>query len=400
MQKGKNQTVTRDMNLSLIMSAFIKQPMSRADIARNFKLSKPAASKITAELESLDLICSGKEKEHLNTPGVKPIDYEINKNLGLITVMDMSSVEVKLQLCNFGGDLLAELKVPGMELIRRADLDFLSDMLSGLLAKPDFAAYENLCLCIAMPCAVNKNNGRIYWSARFDIADDFDFAVYLKNKFRTKILIKNDVHLYMMGERFKGLLTEDIKYALLVYIDAGIGGSFYMNGRLEDGADGTAGDVGYLPFREDGKSLLLDSVISINAIKNKLKKRLADAPSSCLRDKKDVHFKDIQQAYLYQKDPLATELVNRTAVQTAEALISLTEILNINYVILSGRITLLGDGYIDTIRKTVKPDYPGIKIRYSVLGDTAIREGAVMLALETLVNDKIKNRSRIGAAAD
>ena len=60
------------------MERFERQSMSRADISRIFHLSKPAASKITAELESLGLIRVSPNEITYNQPGVRPVYYEIN----------------------------------------------------------------------------------------------------------------------------------------------------------------------------------------------------------------------------------------------------------------------------------------------------------------------------------
>ncbi|MDR3318840.1 MAG: hypothetical protein LBS99_05315, partial [Clostridiales bacterium] len=169
MQKGQNQSMTRDINLSLIMRSFIKRPMSRVDISRTFRLSKPAASKITAELEALRLICPGKEEAYPNTPGIKPLNYGLNPKLGVITIIDLSSVTVKIQVYNFRGTILAETCVPDMELIRYDDLVRFTEILQALLDKPELSEYALLSLCVALPCAINKQSDSVEWSPRFDI---------------------------------------------------------------------------------------------------------------------------------------------------------------------------------------------------------------------------------------
>ncbi len=396
--KGQNQTVTRDMNLSIIMNAIIKQPASRVDISRNFKISKPAASKITAELETLNLIRPVKEDKDNswhNMPGVKPIPYEVNAELGIIAVLDLSTVEVKIQVCNFAGHILSEIKVPGFEVISYEDILYLCRMLEEMLKKPSFCDLPLLSLCAAIPCETNKHNGKIYWSARFDIHADFNLKEFLAEKFKTNIIVKNDVQLYLMGEKHKGYITDDIKYAILLYIDAGTGGGFYMNGHLEDGEEGTAGDIGIYPISDNGEPTLFDSVVSINAIKRRIKSQLEAGQSSSLKKDKSLHFSDIKQAFLYDKDPLTIEVINETALKAVSSLASLTSLLNINLVIIAGRIIQLGDGFINVISDSFAKIKPAVKFCYSRLADTAIKEGAMILSIEDIIQDKIKHRSQL-----
>lgn len=392
-ETGQNQTMTRDVNLSIIMKSFVKKDMSRVDISRTFKLSKPTASKITAELESLSLIRPGEEEQCSNIPGVKPLKYGLNTDLGLLAVIDLSTVEIKILIYNFGGECLSEIKISDKELIRYDDIVSLCNLLDGLLCHSPLNKYELLSVCIAIPCAVNKITGKIYWSARFDIDESFNLYNFLSSRYKAKIIIKNDVQLMLSGEIHKGLLADgDKPYAVLMYIDAGLGGSFYMNGKLEDGAEGTAGDLGFLPFYEKGKTYLLDSVISINAMKKRIRKEIADGAETSLRNLKSIHFRDIENAY-FQNDALTIKIVEETANNAAVALKSILEILNVNFVIISGRITKLGDRYREIIQDSLSPHFPLLSVRYSNLGDNAIKEGAIMISRDEIVKEKISNRT-------
>jgi len=390
-EKGKNQTVARDDNLAMILHAFLKAPMSRVDISRIFNLSKP----IAAELEAANLIradIDGNE-DYLNIPGVKPQKYELNTDYGLIAIIDMSTVEVHIQVCDFSGSVLSETNVADKELILYDDIVYFCDILDGLLKKFTESDKKLLSLCVALPCAYNKKTGKIDWSPRFDIENDFNLFNFLSSRYDTEIILNNDAHFMLFGEMHKGLLSgHNTDYALYIYIDAGIGGSLFLNGRLEKGEEGKAGDVGFLPYlNKNGEYRYFDSVASINAIKKELKRELANNAKSPLASLKKLHFADIRAAY-FDGDPLTVKIVEQTAVETAEALTSLLEILNINFVIISGRITQLGENYRSIIEKTLKPRFPSIRVKYSNLGNTAIHEGAIFAAYNKLITKVISNR--------
>ena len=395
-ETGKNQTLTRDVNLSLIMNSYMNRSMSKVDISRIFKLSKPTSSKITAELEELGLICPDPEEDsRTNIPGVKPLKYKLNVDLGIIAILDMSTVETQIQLCDFGGSILSETKISDKELIRFKDVVNFCDIVDGLIKSLPFGR-KLLAVCVAIPCAVNKLTGLIDWSPRFEIDENFDLFSFLSERYpHSKILIENDVQLMMSGEIYKGMLSDgSISYALLMYVDSGLGGSFFVDGKLENGEEGKAGDLGFFPYlNSNGEYIYLDSVISINAIKKTLNKKIAEGKKSCLPVGKTIHFSQIRDAY-FKGDSLVINIVEKTAYETANALKSLLEILNINFIIISGRITQFGERYRTIIESSLKDRFPSVRVRYSQIQDSAIREGAMLLSSRKIISDIISNRAK------
>lgn len=392
---GQNQTFTRDVNLSLVMRAFMRRSMSKADLSRIFRLSKPTSSKIVAELERLGFIRPDPDYElSQGTPGVKPLKYSLNTEFGLFAVLDMSTVETRIQLCDLGGSVLSEQTIPGMELITFSDIAHFCDLIDGMY-RPH-ARVPLVAVCVAVPSAVNQSSKEIEWSSRFDIAGGFDFSAYLKERYPgSEILLENDVQLMLSGEIYNGILSDgSVRYALMLYVDAGIGGALYFDGKLENGEEGKAGDLGFLPYLDrNGEYVYLDSVISINAIKKNLQRELKTSPSSRLAAAAELSFTEIRDAY-FAGDALAVKVIEDTARETAEGVRSLLEILNINFVIIGGRITRLGERYRLLIESTLKRRFPSIRVAYSLIQDSAIREGAIFVVSDKIIGKLIANRTK------
>ena len=306
----------------------------------------------------------------------------------------MSSVDTHIQLCTLGGAVLLERTVTNKELITYADIVSFCDAIDALYAALP-RKEKLLAVCVAMPCAVNGLTGAIEWSSRFEIDETFDLYAYLCNRYQNcEVLLRNDVQLMLSGEMYSGLLSKgDIRYALLVYIDAGLGGGFYFNGTIETGEEGKAGDLGFFPYlNRNGEYMYLDSVISINAIKKELRRELANGKQSLLRAD-NLHFSEIQNAYL-QGDLLAKEVLENTALETAKALQSILEILNLNFIIISGRITRLGESYRSIVESTLQKRFPKVRVKYSNIQTSAIHEGALLVVSERIIEKVISNRSK------
>ena len=388
-QKGQNQSSARNANLALIMERFERQSMSRADISRIFHLSKPAASKITAELESLGLIRVSPNEITYNQPGVRPVYYEINPDLGIIAVIDLSTVEVKINICDFSGAILSQNVIFDMEVIEYKDFMRFRDCLKKVLSSKPLKDKKLLSICVAMPCQVNKITGKVLWSPRFNIHDDFDVYDFFTHEFTVKTIIRNDVQLYLYAEQEMGLITQDVKYALLVYVDAGIGGSFYFDSKIESGEDGTAGDIGFYNVEDEGRFITLDSAASINAIMQKLKRRISSG-ETCSLSPSNIHFKDILNAYK-SGDKLVKEVVNNSAKVLANALVNFINIFNINCIVINGRIKHLGKEYLDIIKNIVCGTFPRVTVDFSKI-ESAACEGAYIVSRIEIIKDIIKSR--------
>ncbi|MDR0426340.1 MAG: ROK family transcriptional regulator [Clostridiales bacterium] len=393
MQKGKRQSVARELNLSLIMDSFRLSPMSRADIARTFKLSKPTASHIASELESMGLITPCKSFSY-NAPGVIPQKYEINPDLGLLATLDLSSSEVKISVSAFNGDLLQETRIPNVEIIRGETLVSFCRELDDLVSACN--GLPLLTVCVAMPCGINKNTGRPIWSPRFEIDPDFDLVGILnEHQPGAAVILKNDVHLCMSAERSKnGLIDGNTQYAILVYADTGIGGSFFINGHVEDGFAGLAGEIGYFPTLVDGRVVPLDSAVSVNAIKKRLNAAILEGKLQAPPKKDGFHFADIKQAYLTGTEKQVTDAVNESAKILSEAIVSLIRIFDIYLIILNGRAIQFGENYLKIIQNNVKKECPEAGVNFSRLGPNAIRAGSKLTGMDAVIREKIRNREK------
>ncbi|WP_242363943.1 ROK family protein [Limosilactobacillus antri] len=75
----------------------------------------------------------------------------------------------------------------------------------------------------------------------------------LETAFAIPVKVINDVDAALMGEIFKGNLDRQ-KSIYCIALGTGIGGAFYYDGKLLNGAHGLANSVGYLNFQQIGDS--------------------------------------------------------------------------------------------------------------------------------------------------
>jgi len=64
------------------------------------------------------------------------------------------------------------------------------------------------------------------------------------NKLKIPVLLENDANAAVIGETFYGA-AQNKKYVIYSTLSTGIGGGFYLNGRLYRGSSGFAGEIGH-----------------------------------------------------------------------------------------------------------------------------------------------------------
>ena len=103
---------------------------------------------------------------------------------------------------------------------------------------------------VGTPGVVDPATGRLSLAPQLGGWEGLPLGRRLQRSFPCPVLVENEVHLSVLAERWRGA-AQGIDDALFVQAGYGIGGGLLVGGRLYRGANGAAGEIGYLPFTED-----------------------------------------------------------------------------------------------------------------------------------------------------
>lgn len=104
---GKDQTFARDFNMKAILQLLQRENMSCSELADKIGLSKPAMTKITAEMYELDLIkTQSKQQTYKKELGRKRVNLMVNPNFGVVAVIDFSTVSIKICVADMQGTVI------------------------------------------------------------------------------------------------------------------------------------------------------------------------------------------------------------------------------------------------------------------------------------------------------
>ncbi len=102
---------------------------------------------------------------------------------------------------------------------------------------------------IGVPSVVDRENGIVYHVANIPSWEEVHLREIMENAFHKPIYLNNDancfawgVHLFGEGQNFKDMVG--------LTVGTGIGSGLIINGRLYNGHNTGAGEIGSLPFKE------------------------------------------------------------------------------------------------------------------------------------------------------
>ena len=203
------------------------------------------------------------------------------------------------------------------------------------------------------------------------------------------IRVANDANLAAAGEIYKGVASGYIN-AFMVTLGTGIGGGVIIDGRVVDGINGVAGEIGHT-YIDDlfsldcncGKKGCLETVSSATGIVRLAKEYLKNTNKfSKLRRYSDFSAKKVID-YAKAGDELAIEIIDKSMEYLARVLAKVTYIINPDIFIIGGGISNAGDFIIEKIEKyyypLVVPFISHTNFEIATLGNEAGMFGACYL---------------------
>ena len=247
--------------------------------------------------------------------------------------------------------------------------------------KKDLGGFERI--GIAVPGLVDRNSGRVAYSANFPEHSDIDLVKEIADATGLTASIENDANAAAYGEFILGAGrgSSNFFYATL---GMGIGGAFIFGGEIWRGASGFAGEFGYVPINSEG--MRLEEVASTANIIRRTRDRFHQDSTSSLNKlaEEEITLEAIIAA-AHADDDFAQMMLERTGVYVGTAIASVINLLNIEKIVVGGEIMaakhLVLDAIIDRARElTFAPSFIAAKIVEGSLGEYAAAAGAALLS--------------------
>ncbi len=368
METGKKQSYNRSKNNVLCIS-YLRQhgSASATKLAEEFSLSNAALSSILKSLAEKGIVRES-IKNSVRGKGRKQVNYVLNDRFALIAFINIEYGRYHIVFSNIKEEILID------ELFYlsnyTADIyEAIANEIMRLLHLDEFHGVPLKQIVIAVAGLVNTKDGKVHsYLLENRFFEGRKWTDKIKRRFGgCDVIIGNDMNLAMFGEIQHGA-AKSKGSAILVSNESTIGGAIAVNKRVFLGEDGYAGEFGNMPAFFEGKMTPLFYFASIQGLEYHFKTKGFD---SILE--------------LFHEDKQAKEYILSTARAMGNTLYSVSRLLNISSLILSGKATQFGEEYLAAIQSQCEDPLFKITVMKSKLGIKAVTLGAIYLGVSTLL---------------
>jgi predicted NBD/HSP70 family sugar kinase len=319
---------------------------TRAQLAEHTGLAR---STIAGRLEAL--IASGlvvPAGDDASSGGRRPARLAFNPSARILIAIDLGATHGVVGIADLAGTMLLTDSIE----LRIADgpqpvLDWAISTAARLLKRSGRRASDLAGVGIGLPGPVEHSTGIPTNPPIMPGWNRFDVPAYIRRRFDVPILVDNDVNVLALGERAVSWPGEDD--LLFVKVSTGIGAGIISSGRLQRGAQGSAGDLGHVrvPFTRDtprhgGEDADLEALASGPAIARSIAGQGVAASTSA-----DV------LALARAANPIAVAAIRQAGRDLGEVLATSVNLLNPSVVVIGGSVARAGEHLIAGVREVV-----------------------------------------------
>jgi len=374
MKKNKSPETIAEFNQELILDALrFNGSMSRADLSRHLNMSFPAVSSNAKRLLEANYIMEVGTGD--NSIGRKPTLLAFNAERGYIIGVDLGRFRIRMMLADLRGNIIA-----GAEIINSSDFSgdgkqsirLIHNQINDILEKAGKTKDDILCIVIGIPGIIK--DGRSFLAPFAEKYLEKDMIETLQDAFEADVLLENCVNLGVIGEQWKG---SGANYKNIIYIayGVGLGSAHIVDGKLYKGANGAAGEIGFMindpayignKYEEVG---YLEEALS----RGKINKYLDSGNF-------DEEIIKLIEMYKNGGSTNAKKIIDEIALDFGMALVNMSAILNPEAIIIAGGLGAnLGKLFINQWKETLSNHVPFVPdVILSELNHTETILGAVM----------------------
>lgn len=398
--KSRIEKKNHILRLKLVKELIARGGMTNAAICKVLQISAPKSMELIASLTAADILEQNEKGRSIG--GRKPVLNKIKPETYYILCAEIDLYRVKLLLIDNTYAFIRSTSVAFTLSRDWSSAPQLGDLLTDFLLTSNVPGTAVLAIGISMPGLINQHDGRNH--TYMTTADgQQSLREYIGNRFGKPAFIINDVKSAAIAELNFGL-ARNRKDVLVILMDWGIGLGVIMDGKLRSGAAGFSGEVGHIPFADDGtlcycgKRGCLETVASGVALARMAKEGIQSGIDSLLSELAGQELENIEPRLVIDAathgDQYAINLLSQTGENLGKGIATLIQVFNPELVILSGKIaaakeyiTLPIQHAVNTYCMTTLRDLAEIKL--SQLGPDAAGKGIAYIVFEMYFDNLI-----------
>lgn len=391
--KSKIERKNQSFKLKLVKALIADNGLTNASICKHLKISAPKTLELINTLAEAGILEQNEKGSSIG--GRKPILNKLKSNTFFILCVEVELFRIKMTIVD-NTNTFVHTSSSSFSLTKDwSSAIELNRLLRDFVQVSEIPWSSVLAIGISMPGLINNNSGRNH---TYVVNNDEHMSLqeYFSTQFDKPTFIINDVKSAAIAELKFGL-AKGRKDVLVILMDWGIGLGVIMDGQLRNGTAGFSGEMGHMPFVEDGtlcycgKKGCLETVASGIALVRMAKEGIQSGQDSLLNELSEQEIENIEPHQVIEAankgDQYAISILSFIGEKLGKGIATLVQLFNPELIILSGKIaeanqyiTIPIQQAINTYCMTQLKNMAGVEL--SKLGADAGAKGIAHVAFE------------------
>ena len=329
MTNATNSGIMKEKNKRLIINLIRKNPISRADIAKQTNLTKASVSIITDDLIKNGVITEGNSDE--KGVGRKPINLKINPSFMYALGVNLTRSYAEIGIVDITGKIICQQKLDVYP--KNKAIQNIIDSVNKMILNNGFDFDLIYGIGVTAPGPVDSVNTTILNPVGFDEWHYENIGLRLKNAFNKNVFLENVSGGLALCEKYFGI-GKDLNDFLLLKISDGIGAGIISGNKLLKNAS----EFGHTSIDYNG--------ILCKCGNRGCVERYAAIPEIL----KDTNYDNWKQV----ADNCDEKLIKKEADYLSCAIINAVNLFGFESIILDGEVNYNPEKLIDYIKKNLK----------------------------------------------
>ncbi|WP_276088218.1 ROK family protein [Pedobacter sp. JY14-1] len=331
----------------LVRHLFNAGPSSVSALCHTMDMSTPSVLKLISSLTEEGWI--EKKGYGMSMGGRKPDLYGLRDRKILIVCIDIELFHTKIAVMDNNYNYVVAPEVITLPISKSSRSDFFSVLaihVQDILKRQNISSDQLIGCSVGMPGLVDPEKGKSY-SYFLSDTENTSLTATFEKMLSLPVVIQNDVNGSSMAEFTHGM-AKGKQNVLILLMDWGVGLGIIMDGKLRKGACGFSGELGHIPFVENGalcycgKHGCLETIASGNALSEMAKEGILSGKNSMLNKLSNEELQRIEPAVIIEAankgDQYAIQLLSNIGTYMGKGIAMLIQLFNPELIILSGKI--------------------------------------------------------------
>ncbi|NQT67887.1 MAG: ROK family transcriptional regulator [Actinobacteria bacterium] len=395
-RKEKNNISLKEINKKNILKIVMEMGyISRIDISRKLKISRPTTSAYISELIEDGLIEEIGKGDSTPSGGKKAMLLQFNVRAGYILGVMIGVKTIRIALTDLGSNIIEIIKIPTEEWLGPdAVIDKLVKNLKKIIRTSKVNKEKIIGIGIGATGLVDSKKGLVIFSPNLDGWNNIKLKEIVEEKIGLPTFIENECRIQAIAENKYGL-AKDVKNFVCVETGTGIGTGVFIDNKLITGDKGMAGEVGHIitdlagdRMCHCGNTGCLETLCSISSLIEDIMADIRKNGKSIDYGGRKLKMKDLYRLY-GNGDKIVTRNVEKNAEYLGIGISNTIKMFNPEIIIIHGKIIKFGNKYLSKVRESVsKKTFPKVKdnynIQFSKLGENVGLIGATSVVFNNI----------------